>query len=315
MTSRDVVYHLWPRAIPVRFLDVRLGLVVRTEELDVQLRVPVAGGLVRKEPQGLVIPDGPAHLLVHVGLDELGAPVPVVAADEAGDGDVVQETGEHDLVARSALLGESGALQEMGGRAEAIAEEVEERRPGGHGSQARVGAHEVSSPVVGRPRHRHPGIALPGGEDHRLHHDPVQLLAHRVLGRLGPLQHRHPRLLPTLESARGSACMSACPSPGGATGALALARPSRSTVAAAARPVNAAPTREAPVERGTGRRPVARRASDQLDAHCPRGRRGQGGVAGHERSAERFGEGEISRVTGGGVVAQLPGSGPGRAGR
>ena len=103
----------------VGLVDEGLGQVVRAEQLRVQLGILVARGLVRKEPQGLVIPDGPAHLGVDIGLQELRAPVAVVGADETGNGDVVQQAGEDDLLALAALLGQPRALHQMRGGAEA----------------------------------------------------------------------------------------------------------------------------------------------------------------------------------------------------
>jgi hypothetical protein len=41
-----------------------------------------------------MVPDGPAHLFVDIRLEELGAPVAVIAPDESGDGDVVKQAGE-----------------------------------------------------------------------------------------------------------------------------------------------------------------------------------------------------------------------------
>jgi len=52
---------------------------------------------------------GPAHLIVHIGLDHLGAPVAVVTPDETRDRDVVQEAG-HKTSRRGGLPGVRCAL-------------------------------------------------------------------------------------------------------------------------------------------------------------------------------------------------------------
>src|SRR5881628_1796826 len=44
--------------------DVRIGLIVGAEELDIHLRVLVADRLVREEAERLVIPDGPGDFFV-----------------------------------------------------------------------------------------------------------------------------------------------------------------------------------------------------------------------------------------------------------
>src|SRR5207244_1561782 len=90
--------------VPVIALDVGLGFVVRAEQLDVRLGVPISDRLVGEEAQRLMIANRPAHLRVDIRLDELGTPVSVVAPDESGDGDVVQQTREDDLFVRAALL-------------------------------------------------------------------------------------------------------------------------------------------------------------------------------------------------------------------
>ena len=66
-------------------------------------RIAVADRLVGEEAQRLMRAHRPAHFLVDIGLDHLRAPVAVVAADEADDGDVVQQAGEHDLLLWPAL--------------------------------------------------------------------------------------------------------------------------------------------------------------------------------------------------------------------
>jgi hypothetical protein len=78
--ARGHVPFVIPGAL-VRFLDVVVGHVVRPAILDVRFRIGIADRLVREETQGLVRPDRPAYLLVDVGLDQLRAPVAVVALD------------------------------------------------------------------------------------------------------------------------------------------------------------------------------------------------------------------------------------------
>src|SRR5437867_7377501 len=171
-------------------LDVRVWLVVGAEELDVHIRVSVPDRLVREESQRLVIADRPRDLFVHVGLEHLRRPVAVIAADEAGDRDVVQQAGEHELLGDAVLLRQPRALHEVVGRAEAVLEEVEQRGPLGHPRQARILVHHHQLAVVG-PGDRHARVAIPRHVDHRLHDRPVQLLGHGPLGRLRALQHAH----------------------------------------------------------------------------------------------------------------------------
>ena len=167
-------------------LDVRVRLVVGAEELDVHLRVGVPDRLVREESQRLVIADGPRDLLVHVGLEHLRRPVAVVATDEAGDADVVQQAREHELLGDPVLLREPGTLHQVVRGAEAVLEEIEQRGPLGHTRQARILAHHHELAVVG-PGERHPRISVARDVDDRLHDGPVQLLAHGPLGRFGAL--------------------------------------------------------------------------------------------------------------------------------
>ena len=79
-------------------LDIRLGLIVGAEIFHVHVGILVADQLVGKEPQRLVHAHRPAHLLVDIGLDQLGAPVAVIAADEADHADIVQQARQHDLL-------------------------------------------------------------------------------------------------------------------------------------------------------------------------------------------------------------------------
>src|SRR5262245_40488726 len=101
-------------------LDVGLDPVAGAEERDVHVRVAIADRLVGEEPQRLVRSDGPAHFLVDVRLEQLRGPVAVVAADEPGDGDVVDEAGHDDFVAGAVLHGQARALHHVVGRTEAV---------------------------------------------------------------------------------------------------------------------------------------------------------------------------------------------------
>src|SRR5215831_12762155 len=90
-----------PLVIPgtlVSVLDIVVGLVVRPEMLDVHFRIRVTDRLVGEETQRLVRAHRPGYLLVDIGLDQLRAPVAVIALDEDGIGDVVQQTGENRLL-------------------------------------------------------------------------------------------------------------------------------------------------------------------------------------------------------------------------
>jgi hypothetical protein len=112
----------------------------------------------------------------------------VVRADEAADGDVVEEAGQDDLLAHPVLLGQSSALEHVIGGPEPILVEVEQRRLLRHARQPGVVPHEVGLPLVRRPRQGLPRIALSGGVDRRLDDDQaVQLLDGGVIGGLGAL--------------------------------------------------------------------------------------------------------------------------------
>src|SRR5712691_644389 len=176
----------------VRALDVRLGPVVRAEELDVRLRILVSDRLVGVEPERLVIADGPRDFRIDVGLHQLRRPVAVVAADEADVADVVQQAREHELLVQPVLPGEPRALEEMGGRPEAQLEEVEQGRLVGHPRKPRIVAHVERLALARRPGHRLPGIALPRDVDDGLHDDQtIQLFHLRALYRFGPFECIH----------------------------------------------------------------------------------------------------------------------------
>ena len=168
-------------------LDVGLGRVVRAEELDVHRRVLIADRLVGVESERLMMADGPAHLFVHVGLDELRAPVAVVTPDEPADGNVVDQAGQDDLLAGAVLPGQARALHQVSGRGEAVLEEVEQGRPLGHPGQTWIVPHHVEPAVVGRPGDGRARVALPRRVDDGLHHDPIQLLAQGMFGGFGLL--------------------------------------------------------------------------------------------------------------------------------
>ena len=77
------------------------------------MRVFVADRFVGVEAQHLVRADRPGHFLVDIGLDQLRAPIAVVAADEADRRDVVQQAGEHHLLRQPGLDRVPRALQQM----------------------------------------------------------------------------------------------------------------------------------------------------------------------------------------------------------
>src|SRR5262245_1441532 len=122
--------------------DVGLGLVVGAEIFDVHIRVFVADRLVAEEAQRLMHAHRPAHLLAHIGLDQLRAPIAVVTADEGGDADVVKEARQHHLLLVAGLERQRRALQQMVHRHEPVLEEVDERGLVRHLRQPRIGAHE-----------------------------------------------------------------------------------------------------------------------------------------------------------------------------
>jgi hypothetical protein len=66
----------------------------------------------------------------------------VVAADEAGDADVVEEARQHDLLLVAGLERQRRALQEMVHRYESVLEEIDQRRLVRHLRQPRIGAHQ-----------------------------------------------------------------------------------------------------------------------------------------------------------------------------
>src|SRR5436190_413248 len=99
-----------------------------------------------------MVADGEAHLFVDVRLDELGRPVAVVAANEPGGRDVVEQAGEDDLLVYAVLLGEPRALHQVLGGTEAELEEVEQRRLVRHPRQARIVAHQVPLALVRETR-------------------------------------------------------------------------------------------------------------------------------------------------------------------
>src|SRR4029077_19814543 len=106
-----------PLVIPgalVRFLDAVVGLVIRPEIFDVHFRIRIADRLVREETELLVRADRPTYLLVDVGLDQLRAPVAVIALDEDCIGDIVQKAGENRFFRHGRLQSMGRALQAYG---------------------------------------------------------------------------------------------------------------------------------------------------------------------------------------------------------
>ena len=146
---RPDMYHLWFAHALVVFLDVGVGPVVGAEQRDVGLRILVAHRRVGVEAQHLVGADRPGDFLVDIGLDQLRAPVAVIAADEADDGDVVQQAGQHHLLRQAGLHRMPRALQQMHGGPEAQLEEVDQGRLRRHRRQARVVAHQHARVGVG----------------------------------------------------------------------------------------------------------------------------------------------------------------------
>src|SRR5215470_454184 len=131
------------RACAVVFLDdIRLWPIFWPKQLLVEVRIAVSNRLVGKKAQRLMCLHRPGHFLVHVGLDHLCAPIPVVAADKADDRNVVQQTGQYDLFRLAAFECVSRALQQMRCRSETMTEIVDQRWLLWHGWQARIVAHE-----------------------------------------------------------------------------------------------------------------------------------------------------------------------------
>ena len=138
--------------------------------------------------------DRPAHLLVHVGLDHLRAPIAVVAADEADDRDVVKEAGQHDLLAVPVLERERRALQQMVGRGEPAAEIVDEGGLLRHFRKARVLAHEEELAGVlrlqrGATCHLDPAVGQIA--QHRLGDDVLEFMHHALFELVCALRQRH----------------------------------------------------------------------------------------------------------------------------
>lgn len=121
--------------VVVRGADVGGGLVVAAEDLVVEDGVFVADRQVREEAQGLVVADGEGDALADVGLIELGGPPAVVGLHE-DVGCVVEKAGEDDFFGLTGGEGFVGALEDMGGRGEAEAEEIDECGASGQGREA-----------------------------------------------------------------------------------------------------------------------------------------------------------------------------------
>src|SRR5258708_33430348 len=127
-----------PRRL-VRLLYVGSRLIVRTEELDIGVRILVADRLVREEPQRLMISNGPTDLLRNIGFDELSAPIAVVDANQRTVRNVVQQTRQHDLLLHAALERHHRALQQMSARKgrKPPAKEIQKLRLLRHGRESR----------------------------------------------------------------------------------------------------------------------------------------------------------------------------------
>jgi hypothetical protein len=76
----------------------------------------------------------------------------VVAGNQAGDGDVVQQAGEHDLFRVAGAARQSRALEQMvdRGLGEAAAKEVQQRGPLRHFRQTRILAHHHPAALAQR---------------------------------------------------------------------------------------------------------------------------------------------------------------------
>ncbi len=181
----------------ILFDDVGLGLIVVAEELAIEVGIGIADGLVREEAQRLVHADRPAHLLVDIGLDQLRAPVAVVAADEAHHADVVQKARQHHLLTVPGLARERRALQQVIGGREALPEEIDQLWLLRHLRQPRIGAHQEV--LAGILRHQrgaafHLDLAVAQGEQHRLGRDLLVELEHHALFELVRLFRKGQRL-------------------------------------------------------------------------------------------------------------------------
>ena len=156
-----------------------VGAVLGAEHRDIGLRVLVAGGFVGIEAQHLMGADRPGHFLVDIGLDELRAPIAVVAADEADARDVVQQAGQHHLLGQAALHRVPGALQQVHAGAEAQLEEIDQCRLLRHRRQARVVDHQHAGVRVAlhqrRRARRRAQVALCQAVQPRLHDVVVEL--------------------------------------------------------------------------------------------------------------------------------------------
>src|SRR5262249_39614305 len=99
---------------PLIFLaNIRLDFIIVSQNVPEIFRFIVTDRLIWKKTKRLVHPDGPAHFLVDIGLEQLRSPIAVIAPNEAVNRNVVKETGNDHLLVMSSLLSESGALQEM----------------------------------------------------------------------------------------------------------------------------------------------------------------------------------------------------------
>jgi hypothetical protein len=176
----------------VRLFDIRLRLVIGAEQFDVLIGIGIADRFIGIEAHCLMRPDRPGNFLVDVRLQELRAPIAVIAADEAQYGDVVEKAGGDDRLAHAALQRMGRALQQMIGGSKTQAEEIGERRFRRHFLQPRILAHHhVLAGLQGLEarRQRLGRIALTRGEQHRGIDDAAELGDHRMLEIVGALGH------------------------------------------------------------------------------------------------------------------------------
>ena len=197
VVHRDQAAGHVPLVVPhplVVLLDVRIGAVIGAEPVEIVLRIFVADRGIGIEAQHLVRTNRPDRLLVEIGLDELRAPVAVVAPDEAHDGDVVQQAGEDQLFRKARLPGVMRALQQVHRGAEAILEEIDQRRRLRHRGQARIVAHHQLGAGPGLEQRagggRRAHVAVGIHVQPRLDHDMVEFARHLFFQRIGALRQR-----------------------------------------------------------------------------------------------------------------------------
>src|SRR5215472_1791909 len=129
--------------------------VAGTEEVLIGRGVAVAHAVIGEEAHRLVVTHRPAHLLFHIGFDELRTPVPVIAGDQPADRNVMEQAGQHDLLGLPGPARQSGALEQVVDRSlgEAVTEEIQETGLLRHFRQPRVVAHHHAAAFAQRFEH------------------------------------------------------------------------------------------------------------------------------------------------------------------